>query len=565
MKNRFKQLLFALSLGLLIYICLPSLNPLGGQMFDFHDETQLARVHQFVLNLKQDQLPPRLAPELSFNLGFPLFNFYAPLAYWLTAALSFIGLSTVAALKFSFFAAFVGSYLAMFYFLKRNFSYLPSLLGATLYVTSTYFATEIMIRGNLAEVWFLALLPLCLALLIENSRAASKSMFFLTGLSLFALFTVHNIFSLLALPLTIVFSLLLKNKKRNLAAIFFGLGLGAYFLLPALFETGFTQTKNIIGNYYYGDHFLCIKQFWSSNGWFFGPSLPGCEGDMMSFKLGKIHFLLGILGLVPVTLQVLLKKKTDTNTKITIFIALLFLGSLFMTTSYSKPIWDLFSPIVALFQFPWRFMLSAMFGGAYLGAYFFEKLKMPFKNIAILFLIIVSFVTARKYLIKPMYKFSAYNQKFDSYEYRTKDMAYMMPEYISSKADYPYWATLNRKTSNYRKLRLNTKLPVTTKAKFKVLKNEVFEKQVVIKEKGTIFINIHYFPYWQILVNNKEVTPTTFDKLGRPKIILTKPAGITIIYRQTNIEKLGNLITVLSFVGLIFVAIKVIGNKVITD
>lgn len=517
-------------------------------MFDFHDLTQAGRINQFALNLREGQIPPRLAPELSFNQGFPLFNFYAPFAYWVTTAIHLFGVSVTSSLKLSFFLAFILSFFTMFAFLRRLFNFLPSLLGATLYVTSTYFATEIMIRGNLAETWYLALLPLSLSLLIISSKKFSRKNFFLTTIILFFTFTVHNVFSLLSVALFTVFSFLLPNRKTNLVAIPLALLLGSYFFLPALTETSFIQIGSLIKGYNYQDHFLCTWQLWNSNGWHFGSSMPGCDNDLMSFKLGKLNLLLGAVGFPLLLYRSFRHRKSDLTKKISIFIGILFASSLFLTLNSSKPVWDLFSPVMALFQFPWRFIVFGMVGLAFFGTYLFHYLKLPLRNVLIVLIILVSFVTARKYLIKPMHSYSEYNAKYNSKTYITKELAFMMPEYISSNTDYVYWSSFDISQPYHRTNNFDDKLPVQSEQTINVEKNGPFEKIIRTSSPAELVINIQYFPYWRIFVDNKEVKITKFDKLGRPVLKLNKPVRVRVIYSQTPIEQTGNFLTIIGFV-----------------
>ncbi len=548
LKRFYKQILLGTCFVFLLLITRPSLNPLENTMFGFHDLTQAGRINQFALNLREGQIPPRLAPEFSFNQGFPLFNFYAPIAYWVTTSIHLLGVSVMSSLKLSFFLAFILSFFTMFALLRRLFNFLPSLLGATLYVTSTYFATEIVIRGNLAETWYLALLPLSLALLISNSKKLSRKNFFFTTITLFFTFTVHNVFSLLSVALFIIFSLLLPNKKTNIVAIVLALLLGSYFLLPALIETSFIQINSLIEGYDYQDHFLCTWQLWSSNGWHFGSSMPGCDSDLMSFKLGKLNLILGVFGFLLLLYRSLKQKKNDITKRISIFMGILFAISLFLTLNYSKPIWDLFSPVMALFQFPWRFLIFGMVGLAFFGAYFFHYLKLPFKNILITFLIIACFVTARKYLIKPMYSYSEYNAKYNSKTYIAEELAYMMPEYISSKTNYSYWSTFDPARPIRTKVNYKYDLPAQSERSFAVIKNDHFEKEIKTTGQSELAINVQHFPYWKIYIDNKDVVIAKFDKFGRPVLKLNKPAHVRIAYEQTPTEQTGNVLTLIGFV-----------------
>src|SRR4030066_2267804 len=127
-----KFLFFLITVLLFIYMSSP-INPLDGRMYNFHDETQLARVSQFILNLKNFNFPPRIAPNMSFGLGLPLFNFYAPFSYWITSVFTVFGITLIYALKFSFFIALLLSFIGMFLFCRKFFDYFLSWLGATLY------------------------------------------------------------------------------------------------------------------------------------------------------------------------------------------------------------------------------------------------------------------------------------------------------------------------------------------------------------------------------------------------------------------------------------------------
>ena len=94
------------------------LNPLDPRMFNFHDDTQASRIQQMALNIKTGHIPPRLAPTLSYGLGFPVFNFYAPFSYQITTGFHLLGMSVPMALKFSFFLSVILSFVTMFLLLQ---------------------------------------------------------------------------------------------------------------------------------------------------------------------------------------------------------------------------------------------------------------------------------------------------------------------------------------------------------------------------------------------------------------------------------------------------------------
>ena len=172
-----KKIIIFLTLLILIFTIGKNLLPFEDRMFDFHDESQPARIQQFVLNIKSLQIPPRIAPNMSFNLGYPVFNHYAPFSYWVTSFINILGFDIFDSLKLSFLLAIILSFLFCFLFLQEFFDFKPSLLAAILYATSPWIAVEIFIRGNLGEVWFMALLPIIFWSLYKNSQ--SKNQLFL--------------------------------------------------------------------------------------------------------------------------------------------------------------------------------------------------------------------------------------------------------------------------------------------------------------------------------------------------------------------------------------------------
>src|SRR3989339_1230941 len=103
--NKIKTLVFFLSIILMIVFFGKNLNPFSSRMFQFHDETQPARIQQFTSNLKKLNIPPRIAYDFNQKKGYPVFNFYAPFSYWLTSLVNITGLSIINSIKLSFLLA----------------------------------------------------------------------------------------------------------------------------------------------------------------------------------------------------------------------------------------------------------------------------------------------------------------------------------------------------------------------------------------------------------------------------------------------------------------------------
>ncbi len=544
-----KRVVFVITLLALVFFLCRHLNPISNEMFTFHDETQPARIQQFVLNLKKLQIPPRQAPDFSFNLSYPVFNFYAPTSYWITGIINLLGVDVINSLKLSFALSLMLAFIFSFLFFKNYFDFYPSLLGSVLYASNLYFAVDIFVRGNLAEIWFLALAPLAFHLVYKNSQRSKPIIFFATAIVLSAVFTTHNLLSLVFIPIIVVYIFLLKNKGVNLLAFVLALVLGSYFLLPLIFESSLTYAQEVARLTNYQDHFLCPNQLWQS-AWGYGGSATGCLNDGMSFKIGKIQLIFFFLAILLFLKQVTFKKETKINKEL-LFFLVVTMSSLFLTTYQSKFIWAGFTPLFSIFQFPWRFISFSLIGIGFFATYLFSKLRIPFKNLILVIIIFFTLIINGKYFYKSPILKQDFKNTYLTQDYIEQKVAYKVAEYLPKSASYDYWLKF-KKTFDYR-------LPVelSNSQSLQIVKNDPFAKTVTVNvtAPSEVKINIHYFPYWKIYINGKQTSLNKFDQLGRPLIYLSQSSTIKIVYEQTLIEKVGNLATIIAFLFLLMLVL----------
>ncbi len=437
-----KKIVFAIVLLLIIFFLGRNLNPFSSTMFTFHDSTQPARIQQFVLELKQLHIPPRIAPDFNFKLGFPVFNFYAPFSYWLTGLINLTGFDIVSSLKLSFLLALLVGFIGNYLFFRNFFDFYPALLGGVLYITSLYFPLDIFVRGNLAELWTLALLPLTLYFLYKNSQKYNPKIFFFTTIITLFLLTSHNLLSPISYLLSFVFILLLKNNKINLISLLISLLLSAYFWLPAITEMNLTWAKEVSTLTNFRNHFLCVNQLWDFP-WGYGGSTKDCLNDGMSLKIGKIQLIFFGFGLLLFLYKSLIKKiKHD---KIYLFFIFYSLFFLFLTLFQSQLIWEMFSPLMSIVQFPWRFIGPSLLGISFFASYFFQNIKIPMKSLLIPLIILTVIFINSKYFKGQEIKKVDFEKKYLSQEYIEKKAAYAIAEYLPKTIDYNYWRSLEKK------------------------------------------------------------------------------------------------------------------------
>ncbi len=543
-----KKILITISIFLIIFFLGKNLNPLSNFMFDFHDETQPARIHQFVLNLKNGQIPPRIAPQFNFNLGFPIFNYYAPASYWITSFFHLIGFSIINSLKISFLLAIVISFYSMYKLISLYFGFYQGLTAGLLYASSPWIASEIFIRGNLGEIWFIALMPLAFYFLKKNSVKFSKKDFFLGIIILGLILTTHNILSLVFLPIVIGFIFILPNKKRNLLSLFFALILNSYYFIPAILEINYAWATTLSKHTNFSDHLLCLWQLWTTNYWGYGGSVPGCQNDGMAFMIGKPQIILGVIGLF-----FLIKKLKDKkNSKDFVYFILITFLSIFFSTYLSYSIAKLLESYLNFFQFPWRFLAFIIFGICFfIGAVYLNN---NFKKLSLIIFIssLIIIFYNQKFFKKTEVNIDQFNKLYLSKDYLLKNVSYKVYEYLPKTVDYNYWLKYQpKRNQDYLKDEFLEKgLPANSLdyQPIKLIKNEPFEKLIQTSSKK-IIINISYLPYWQIYINNKTYYPKNIDQFGRPIVELNNniKKEIKIKYQQTIIQKIANILSLISF------------------
>lgn len=327
----------------------PLFNP---GFFSHHDDQQVARLYEMDKALTAGQFPVRVVPDLGFGFGYPLFNFYPPLTYYLGEIYHLTGFGFIDSVKLVWLTAILGSGITMFFLARKYFGNLGGIVSGLFYVYAPYHAIDAYVRGALAELFSFVWLPLIL--LFSNKPIIS-------GIFLGLLMITHN---LIFLPFFGFYVLWTRNVKNIIITTAVCFGLTAFFWLPALWEKQFTLVDDLLikNLALYKIHYVCLPQLWDSL-WGYGGSIAGCI-DGMSFKLGKLHILASLAGLL-----IALIKRSKIHASLFMLLTL----AVFMTTEYSGFIWDRI-PQLWYLQFPWRFLeFAALFSSLLAGSLVVKK------------------------------------------------------------------------------------------------------------------------------------------------------------------------------------------------
>lgn len=382
------------NLLLVILFSLFTIGPLlqPGYFWDAHDARHTVYfLLEFDQGIQDGILYPRWQPDFAFGYGYPFFNIYGPLSTYAGELFHLLGLGFTDAVKAVFALSVVASGLAMYGFVKQVLGRRAGLVAAVAYMVIPYRLVDLYVRAGLAESVAYAFVPLVLWgvwAAIYRPRLAN-----LLGLALAyaALLVTHPLTALL-LTLVLAFyvailalarvnhtqpwremsreSLLpLLGHLANVAlpvafALVLGLGLSAISLLPAMTESRFVRLDQWYGGRYaWGGDFVEFFQLFSPR-WGFGASVPGPDDDV-SFQLGVVPVVLGLLALVPLFHKGARARLGHRTVTLVAFFAGLTAVVVFLMLGVSAPLWQVL-PLVRLAQFPWRLLVLTVVSMAFL-------------------------------------------------------------------------------------------------------------------------------------------------------------------------------------------------------
>lgn len=533
--------------------------------FPIHDDEQIARLFDLDQALKAWHIPPRIAPNLGFGYGYPFFNFYPPLAYYIAEVFKIIGFSYIGSVKLMIGLGFILGSFFMYLLSKEFFGKLGGLISAVFYTYAPYHAVDVYVRGAFPEFWSMVFLPAIFWSLYKLKQDYKWRSFVFSIIFVSLLILAHNLVVVMAVPFIFIWIIFLtlssKNKKRFLLASFFILAssflVTSYFWMPSFFERKYTMVSLLtteLANY--GQHFVYLRQFWNS-AWGYGGSIYGLY-DGLSFEVGKVHIILSFLASIMAVKLLFLKKTRMISVTLLIFIAFLLL-SIFMATFYSQFIWDKIE-FLWYIQFPWRFLIfSTLFSSFLAGS--LSLIPLAGKIKIFLTVIIISILIGLNMNYFTPSKFLPFVKDYD-YTNQEKirwDTSIIAAEYVPKG--------IATKKSNINTTIIDIDKKDIAKKSFAVISGDMIVTQIqdlpqkkkymtVSNKKSILRINTYSFPGWKVYVDGEETSYTDNNKL---KLITLNPlVGYhTIVAKltETKIRSWGNWISIISIITLIMTSL----------
>jgi hypothetical protein len=353
----------------------------------------LIRAYELAANLRAGVFPARWMPDVAYGLGYPFFNFYASLPFYIASLLHVAGVDLINAIKLTQTLGMFAAGGAMWLFARRMLSPWGSALAACAYVLAPFHLVNVFVRGDsLSEFWAFVWFPLILwavHAILEYRRGKAAASLAL-ALALAGLVLTHNVSTVLFAPFIVIYALALlirRGRQSDRFATSFMRGaialllpalaallLSAWFWLPALGEASGAQLgEQTTGYFNYANHFRSTNLIQSSLAFDYAVNE---NGD--AFAMGLVQAALIVLG----SAVWLWKEASARNQEpglgdlfYPVLLLSLFALATFMITPASALVWE-HAPLIKLAQFPWRMLsVQAVFGAVLIGG--ISKLEKP--------------------------------------------------------------------------------------------------------------------------------------------------------------------------------------------
>ncbi len=320
---------------------------------------------------------PRWAANFYYGYGYPIFNYYAPLTYYIGLVFNLIpSFDPVASTKLVLLLGLVGAAVGMYGFMLNRFGRLSGFVAAASYIYAPYILyIDPHGRGVLPESFSFCVFPFALWSLDRLMQRPSAQRFITTVLLLAAIILTHNLMAMVFGGLLFAYFLwqLMFGTAHHaaswmprstilvtVAAFALGVGSAAFFWLPMVFEQYAIQISTVIGagsHYDFRNHFMSLGEL-------FGP-MPrfdwGASEPYYTRSLGMVQWGLGLAGFGRILLT------RNRHRAYATFFALFALTLIFLMLPASEILWQTI-PMLPFLQFPWRLLgatnaMLAVLGG----------------------------------------------------------------------------------------------------------------------------------------------------------------------------------------------------------
>lgn len=536
---------------LLLISILPVISTLRSGTYESGDLTiHTIFLQSFFENIKDGILIPQWNGGLCGGYGCPVFMFLYLIPYYIGSFFHVLGFSFLDSMKLFLATSYILSGITMYIFMRSEFQKTPAFVAALLYLFAPIHFIEMHFRISVGTQAAFIFIPL--AFLFAKKSLEGKSIYIILG-------AVNYLFLILsqanaAFAVSIATLLYVFFIKKSLKAMLYpvlsfilGLGISAYYMLPAIFESKYSWI--VFGINAVGD----FKPFFE---YIYSPSRFGL---LFQGNNGETRFIIGYtqLFIVLYSIYALLKNKFEKKQRRMVMFLLVFFFICFtLMQSFTKFIWDNVF-FLRTFQFPWRLLVPIAFITAYLGAITVKKWKNTTILVLVVLTILLTILNWGNRKMVPMDP-EAYNKHVSIYL-----------EYY--EANNPiYEQRVTEKIG-----RLNELISPRPSSHLQLLEGEAEVKEisrtqisheyiVYAKNKVKLSENTHYFLGWKVYVDQQEIPINVTDKKHFGTLTFTLPEGIyhvKAVFEDTPVRIIGKYISAFTIIVIFLIFFISLKNK----
>lgn len=506
MKKRTTIITTGISIVLLIILAGILLYPLFRPGFPVTDDGDwmVIRLSAFYQSFREGQFPVRFLGRLYHGYGYPVANFLYPGFMYIGSMLHAVGFPFTTSVKLIMFVSVAIGTCATFGWLRKFFRPVPSFFGAATFLFMPYVLYDVLTRGSVGE-----LLAMCMMMVALYAFDGKQRVLFPFAVALLSI--SHNTLALFFLPILFIY-IMLRHSWEYLLFFIYGVGMSAFFWIPAWFERSVVQFDT-----------------------------TAISDPLQYMKASQTLIIQSIPVLIAACILFFEKKKSFFLEKRFFFWVMMV--SLFFASPISGFIWR--SSILSTFiQFPYRFLAVI----CVIGPWFIGNIADRFdKKISI---IIIGMCMA--FLI-----FSAYQHHTDTRTIQPEGFYTTNEDTTTTHNEYlPIWAT--KQVTEHATDRL---VFVTGDAKIEVKHMNLQTIDVVLhaREKSILQVNTIDYPGWGAMLDDHPIPILHTNPYGLIQVMI--PPGTHHLFMEFR-ETAGRFVAdvasvaffVLSIVSLIYYA-----------
>jgi hypothetical protein len=347
----------------------------------------LVRLEQMVASLRAGAFPVRWMPDAAYGQGYPFFNFYAALPYYIAAVYRLLGWGPILSIQVTQALGFVLAALSMTLLAQRVLDHPAAVtLAVIAYTCAPFHLVNVYVRGDsLSEFYAFVFYPLIFWALLRVRDVPTWRNVAWVAASYSGLILTHNLSAVMFSPFVVLYALYLlvpraQGKQPQERAFWqqiewrsgllmisggiLGLALSATLWLTAVVD---------LDSVWMGTRDIQTSGFFNYEGHLRGRDLvQGSLAFDYEVSPGRTPFAMGAVQAASIALGALAviagwMQRSSKQARWSRFSSAFWLGGLILSTwlitPLSRPLWA-HLPVLSVVQFPWRFLSIQAFFGA---------------------------------------------------------------------------------------------------------------------------------------------------------------------------------------------------------